>query len=680
MSAVRAKLLHWLLRYPLQRTEDLVLALEVSPNTIYRHLTRLAEDGLLEYVTPSLGVKTTCRLFYLSNAGLLVAAGQEHTDARALALRWGAHEHGILHLLPRIPMLVRLQNLVNALVTQAPAMLAPAGGYRAELTWHWLRDYQHTFLAGGPEGTLHAPGDGTDTIKRLLRLEADGALLFGRKASISGSEYYCALLFLDPGFVGCHDRDLIMQKLEAVAHCRASLELRGSAQPFPPLLVLTQTPRQCEVWQHCAAQVATTLHAPPLIGAVAGLPLQATADVVWTLPWQKLAVPASCRLRDLFTPLPKEALLPALLHQSGPKETPSPTAVRERMESAARPASAGHLVPHQPASAGNPGQLNPSENRAKQRRILKGDFARRSLSLAADNLASRNQHQELIALLSLRLSQRHMELLSLLYEHPLLATHELAILLNLQPDSVTRYLYELGRYACIEKYSSERVNRWHLADRGLRLIAAGYHCPLSHIAVASHGESGTMLVQRGLPLLKKSLTRTTGLYAFFTALHAHARETEQALLWWETGDHCEHHYQDHGQSYSLRPDAAFAYKAGSTRLSAWLEWEEGTTSRSDLAAKMQAYTRFVKAREWLAAGFQALPVLCIIVQEKKRLQLLAPFVAEGLADTSLLARMTTAQLVADRGPLAPIWSPVAPPKSRASLRTLLDLGNVVKGR
>jgi DNA-binding MarR family transcriptional regulator len=639
-STVRGKLVRWLLRYPLQRVEDIVLALEVSTNTIYRHLTKLVGEGLVEYVTPSLSVKTTCRLYYLSNAGLLVTAEEEQADARSLARLWDANEQGILRLFPRVPALVRLQNLVNGLVTQAPAMLAHTGGHQVKLTWHWMRDYEHDFLSKG----------------NSLRLSADAVLLLGRKANargVSGTEHYCALLFLDPGFVGGHDRQLIMQKLEALVRYRRSPERGDGSQPFPPVVVLVQTLRQREIWQQCAAQVATALSATPLIGAIAAVPLQETLDAVWTLPWQKLAVPAACRLRDLFVPLPREALLPDLFKQRKGEETAS--------------------------------------SALKKRRILHGDFSRRAkeLSLAFIDPVSNNheQEREVVALLSMLLSQRHLELLDFLYAHPLLDTKELATLLNLQADSVARYLYELRRYGWIEKCDIERGRRWHIADRGLRLIAASHHCLLSHIAESILGESEEMLVQHGIPLLKKSIARTTGIYALFTALHrhAHTQSGDHSLLWWETGGRCEHHYIDHGVRHSLRPHAAFAYKAGNTRLFAWLEWEEGTASKSDLAAKMQTYAHFVKAREWLAAGFQTLPVLCIIVPEKNHLQRLAPVVTEQLADSGLLVRMTTAKLVAEHGPLAPVWTQLVPSSpmtatSSTPLRSLLDLGNSASAR
>jgi len=223
-----------------------------------------------------------------------------------------------------------------------------------------------------------------------------------------------------------------------------------------------------------------------------------------------------------------------------------------------------------------------------------------------------------------------------------------------------------------------------LAMRGLRLIAASHHCQLSHIAEPVRGEGQEELVQRGLPLLKKSIARTAGLYAFFTALHQHAQAQgeEHTLLWWETGNRCEHHYSDHGERHTLRPDATFAYKAKDARLFAWLEWEEVATSKSDLATKLREYAHFAKVREWLAAGFQTLLVLCIIVPERSHLRHLAPVVSEQLAGTELLARMTTAQLVAERGPLAAIWWQLAPAATaqdavQSPPRTLLDLGNSV---
>ncbi|MBV9227963.1 MAG: helix-turn-helix transcriptional regulator, partial [Chloroflexi bacterium] len=311
-ASVNSKLLHWLLRYPLQRVEDIVLALGVSPNTAYRHLAKLADEGLIEYVTPSLGLRTTCRFYYLSNAGVLVATAQVYAEAKALARTWGADEHGLLHLLPRLPALVRLQNLVNSLVAHAPAFLTLADGKRPNFTWHWLRDYQHSFLYHG----------------QPMSYRADAALLLHSKAlarspGARNAEYYSALLLLDPGFVGYHDYRLITQKLKAVLCYRDNPESEHSSQQFPPVIVLVQTPHQREIWQRCAAEVAADLRTEPLTGAILSLPTHGLLNVVWTSPWQKLATPVPCRLRDIFVPLSREALPPGLLRQSNIPEAAS---------------------------------------------------------------------------------------------------------------------------------------------------------------------------------------------------------------------------------------------------------------------------------------------------------------------------------------------------------------------
>jgi predicted transcriptional regulator len=68
-------LIHWLLRYPLQRADDLVVGVArwASRSTVYRHLQGLEASGLVEGVelaTPGTGK----RLYHLSNLGLYVLA------------------------------------------------------------------------------------------------------------------------------------------------------------------------------------------------------------------------------------------------------------------------------------------------------------------------------------------------------------------------------------------------------------------------------------------------------------------------------------------------------------------------------------------------------------------------------------------------------------------------------
>jgi len=297
----------------------------------------------------------------------------------------------------------------------------------------------------------------------------------------------------------------------------------------------------------------------------------------------------------------------------------------------------------------------------ERRRILRGDFARR-----AEEMSHTPQHYQrkrnAPALLRLCLSQRHLDVLATLYEHPLLATKELAVLLDLQHDSVTRYLYDLRRYCCVETYDPKRETRWQLSTYGLRFIAATHARSLQYLAEYSRDELDTVLVQHGLSQLKKHLKQTGHIYAFFCALlgEARARRENHTLLWWEMGARCERCYTYHGVQQTLKPAAAFAYQAGDTRLHAWLEWYDSTMNQERVTVSLQAYARYVRAREWAATGLQAPPMLFIVLSEKSHYQRLLQVATEDLLGTGLIVRATPAPSISHYGPLAAIWSQIAP--------------------
>src|SRR2546423_12928178 len=85
------RLLHWLLRYPLQRVDDLVVGVArwASRATVYRRLQGLETSGLVESViakTPGTGKQ----LYHLSNTGLHILVRHLGTPARELARSWQA--------------------------------------------------------------------------------------------------------------------------------------------------------------------------------------------------------------------------------------------------------------------------------------------------------------------------------------------------------------------------------------------------------------------------------------------------------------------------------------------------------------------------------------------------------------------------------------------------------------
>src|SRR6266487_6675357 len=86
LADVDWRLLHWLLRYPLQRADDLVVGVArwASRATVYRHMHALETKGLLESVLPKTP-GTGKRLYYLSNLGLHLLARHVNRTTRKLA-------------------------------------------------------------------------------------------------------------------------------------------------------------------------------------------------------------------------------------------------------------------------------------------------------------------------------------------------------------------------------------------------------------------------------------------------------------------------------------------------------------------------------------------------------------------------------------------------------------------
>jgi hypothetical protein len=91
------RILHWLLRYPLQRADDLVVGVArwASRATVYRHLQGLEVSRVVESVVPATP-GTGKRLYHLSNLGLHVLARHVERPARELAGEWQAGEGGTL--------------------------------------------------------------------------------------------------------------------------------------------------------------------------------------------------------------------------------------------------------------------------------------------------------------------------------------------------------------------------------------------------------------------------------------------------------------------------------------------------------------------------------------------------------------------------------------------------------
>lgn len=419
MSDITPSLLYWLLR-PLQRAEDIAIALQVHSVTVFRHLQRLEQDGLVESITPGT-IANSQRLYYLTQAGLVSVAKQRGMPPQALAETWGADEAAILRMLPRLSTLIVIQNIINSLVTQAPAMLSYPDGRRADLTWHWRRDWHHPFVYKN----------------RQVRCAADAALVFHRYAPEGGpGEYYSLLLLADGGLLGSNDRLILQRQIEQLLCYRESAERTAHYQQFPPIVIIVLIPRQQEHWQRLAREVAARLRLAPLRGAIACvLPDQPLASA-WTLPWQSLSDQAPCHLQDYLTPTPLEAIPPGIL-----------AVEPEGKRRSARP----------------------------KQRLVRGHYAERVIQ-------QEHGDQQDPAWLGVCLSHRQKALLTLIYAAPLLSTEEIAIFFDLTASTAARALYGLQQVGCLEREATVRGRRWRLTPLGLRFMAAMLHVSLSHVA------------------------------------------------------------------------------------------------------------------------------------------------------------------------------------------------------
>ncbi len=625
------RLLHWLLHYPLQRADDLVVGVArwASRATVYRHVQELQARGLLESIlpkTPGVGK----RLYHLSNSGLHVVAMRLESPARDLAHLWRADEAGLLRLLPRLPTLLVLQDVVNGLVDHAAEVMTTGGRRPRLVRWTWQRDVTHRFRYR--EQPMHFFADGM-------------VALCVRTQQIDGStrdEWYGLFLL----FTELDDERIMRLRLERLLCWRESPEHWSSYQHMPPVLILARSPRQCDHWQRAIEAAALKLRVDPLAGALACLPQQKSGQLnPWLLNWRMLSIEVSCHLQDLLAPLPTTAF-PLSLGMEGEDEE--------------RDARSRSDVSHTVASSGTPIRL---------RRFIVGDLSKRAARIIYDEL----EEHEVTSLLGLRLTPCQWNILRLLLAHPLLSDEELAAFLDLQRKSVRCSLYDLHQLRCLESVATEVGKRWHLCERGLRLITTANHLHIRNIAVVSDDTAGgetPAVAQRGEAWLLERVLHTAGIYGFFARLIQSARrETGNALCWWETGALCERRYQVNGEWYNLRPDALAAYGVGQKHLRFWLEWDRGTMNVRDLSIKFTSYAHYIASRQWARESSKLPRLLCITpdIAQERRLQRAAQ---AGLARTSGVVVWTTTEvLLNEHGPLAPIWMQQIPARDQGGERS-----------
>jgi DNA-binding MarR family transcriptional regulator len=597
------RVLFWLLKHPFQRMEDLAFALGCHRTSIGRYLHHLEERHLVERLSPSFGRTQTSACLYLTTRGIEHVAARVGAVPAKLAALWGADEAGLLRLLPRLSGLMLLQDVVNGLVEQAPGRLAPSGSSSIALRWHWQRDYRPTFLTKG----------------KRWQASVDAALVMVQHTEGEAPRYWCVLLLLDEGWEGQSDLALMKDRLIHLLRWRESGGRWASYQHFPPLLILTTSSRNQDHWQQATQQTARQMRLAPVQGAVATLQREDAGRAAWHLAWQSLSEAVPSPLWKVWQPMSREAVPPDLL---APRTLP-----------------VGLFTQEGPTSS---------------RSIVRGHFARRAAEPLPTASIPRTQKEcQLVAWIGLRLTRKQQEILLQVYAHPLLAPHELAVLLDMQTETLLRALAPLRGWGCLQRMATEMGERLVLGERGIRLLAAQHAVAVTHLAESRHHLTDP-LSQRGVPYLRQTMRHAAGIYRFVVQLTQAAREQEHRLLWWETGARCARRYRYRGAWHNLLPDARLAYDTGTETIHCWLEWDEGTMRQRSLATKLHTYEQYIKTRQW-RQDETVIPLLLVVVPDPGQEHRLCHLAATLLHEMPLQVYVTTASRLEREGPLAPIW-------------------------
>lgn len=648
------RVLRWLERYPFQRAQDLLVALAPFERrtVVYERLAALERQQLIEALRP--GIAQGKKVYHLSPLGTYAC---DHLTTSSLGERQARWHHlgtaqvvreereKLVRLLPRLPVFLLMQDLVNGLVLHASAALTQQGRRASVTQWNWQRDFAHTFL--GPR-------------EKRLRLRVEGALTFCLRY-LSGEEarptsdgrsleehWYTPLLLHCP----LEEIRLIRLRLDRLLRWRESVERAVVYSQMPPLLILATSERQAEWWHLMALQVAAQLRVECPLGALASLPqsVDALADG-WRLSWRKLGTKEHCHLQELFRPL-RQTAVPALL--TGRGSASARAHVVGEQEQGHRLTLPARLHTHAYALGGRAGEKQRAVARTKRPENGLRDYR----------------------LGSLNLTPRHWEMLLLCFAHPFLSRDDYVLLLALSHTSINLLLADLSRWGYLVEVTTLVGERWQLAEDGLLLLARLALCHVQRLVRLPVGDE-CPLQQRGAPGLLHQIRHTAGVYGFFAELCAQlSTHPDVHVRWFETGPSSEWHFRYADKTYRFRPDALAAVQVGEHTFRFWLEWDRGTMDAHDLEKKFATYGMYLISREW-ARSSPYLPALLCVAPEMGQERRLAEAASTCLVKVPAAFRIytTTAYLLAREGILADIWQQVvlahqqalAPGKRRVAL-------------
>ncbi|MBB6174962.1 DNA-binding CsgD family transcriptional regulator [Nocardiopsis mwathae] len=187
---------------------------------------------------------------------------------------------------------------------------------------------------------------------------------------------------------------------------------------------------------------------------------------------------------------------------------------------------------------------------------------------------------EAIRQLIARLTPRDLRIMSLVWEHRVFTTDQIARLEFGSYHTAKKRLPILYRLRALDRFrpwTPVGTAPWHYI----------LDTPGAEILAAEHGQTARELGYRRDRVLtiayRSSLSHTLGVNEFFVDLQAHTR-THDTHLVWRTARECERQFGD-----IIRPDAAGRWTAGNRSIDFFLEYDTGTEPLRRLAGKLDAY-------------------------------------------------------------------------------------------
>ncbi|WP_150241525.1 replication-relaxation family protein [Nocardiopsis quinghaiensis] len=274
-----------------------------------------------------------------------------------------------------------------------------------------------------------------------------------------------------------------------------------------------------------------------------------------------------------------------------------------------------------------------------------------------------SDYKKTLIRLAPRITDRDRQILAGLWEHRVMTTHHLHHIYfpDAGPRRARSRLLTLHRYGVLNRFRRHAHDRnapdhWVLSPTGAVLVAL--HQGREPDALKFRADRALAVAHS--PQLNHMLGLAQTRVDFLHSARQCGAEVEQ----WCGERECERRY-----GYDVRPDAQVYWNQGGVRLRAFVEYDTGTESLTQLKNKMRGYKRLTRYRT-LAA------VVLFVVHSTEREHNAAQKLV-GDCTNRIGVYLTTHHRLADPGAGAPIWRSADDPRT-VSLHQIADVYRTVE--